>query len=361
MGDGSVVQKQHVDIQRKLKLRQTLLEKLGDPPGAYYIPFIGEGDIAVELYREKKIYGADIEPTMVETARVRLPDSEIKVADCDAYPFDKNTDPIILADFDSYSYPYDSFRSFWKGAKIGSQCAVIFTDGQKQAIIRSGNYRTPDGTKVKARTKTAKREAYDFYFNKTVLPWFKDYIKPWTILYITKYLSAGSMCYWGAIIAKPKNNNHKSHNSDKGDKSGSSHRNKFDSIKKEKYLEYIRGGQTRGYAATLAGIHRATVSIHMKKDKDFADAVSEAESDAVGKVEHALFEAATSGNVTAIQVFLYNRDPKRWSDKRNIQLAGEGGGPIKVEVDGKGKLISAINRLAARAGEAEDTQEPDGI
>ena len=52
----------------------------------------------------------------------------------------------------------------------------------------------------------------------------------------------------------------------------------------------------------------------MKKDKGFADAISEAEGDAHGKVENALFEAAISGNVTAIQVYLYNRDPKRWTD-----------------------------------------------
>ena len=56
-----MTQKQHVDIQRKLKLRRTLMEKLGTTDGAYYIPFIGEGDIAVELYRDKMIYGADIE------------------------------------------------------------------------------------------------------------------------------------------------------------------------------------------------------------------------------------------------------------------------------------------------------------
>ncbi|MBA7649709.1 hypothetical protein ES703_57507 [subsurface metagenome] len=86
-------------------------------------------------------------------------------------------------------------------------------------------------------------------------------------------------------------------------------------------------------------------------------------SDAIGKVENALFEAATSGNVTAIQVYLYNRNPERWADKRSVRLAGEGGGPIKVkEIDAKSKLISAINRLAAKAGEAEGAggPEPEG-
>ncbi len=87
----------------------------------------------------------------------------------------------------------------------------------------------------------------------------------------------------------------------------------------------------------------------MKKGKGFAEAVSEAESDAIGKVENALFEAAISGNVTAIQVYLYNRAPKRWTDKRNIRLAGEGGGPIEVrESDAKSKILNELNRLSER-------------
>ena len=135
---------------------------------------------------------------------------------------------------------------------------------------------------------------------------------------------------------------------------------KFDTIKKDEYLELLRQGHTRGLAVSLVGIHRATVSTHMKKDTVFAEAVSEAESDAIGKVENALFEAAISGNVTAIQVYLYNRDPKRWTDKRNIRLAGEGGGPIEVkEVDGRAKLLSALNRFAARAREAESDKQPE--
>lgn len=369
-----MTQKQHVDYQRKIKLRQTLIEKAGILTGAYYIPFIGEGDIAVELYSSNKIYGADIEPAMVEKARSRLPDAEIIAADCDEYPFNKDIATIVLADFDAYSYPYDSFRSFFKGANIGSQCVLFFTDGQRQAIIRTGHYHRPDGEKIIAKTKTEKREAYNFYFNKIVLPWFKDYIKPWTIVYITKYLRKNFMCYWGAIIAgdtasnkntcstigKPyQSSQGKVSNDETGkDTPGNDETNidkvskveikpyKFDDIKKAKYLEHISNGHTRGYAATLVGISRATVCDHMKKDKAFAEAISEAEGDAIAKVENALHEAAVSGNVTAIQVYLYNRDPRRWSDKRNIRLTGEGGGPLKIEHGAKDKILKLLERLA---------------
>uniref|UniRef100_A0A6M3KV19 Putative methyltransferase n=1 Tax=viral metagenome TaxID=1070528 RepID=A0A6M3KV19_9ZZZZ len=345
-----MTQKQHTDIQRKIKLRQQLIEKLGKFTGAIYVPFIGEGDIAVALYSDNKIYGADIDPAMVETAKARLPDAEIITADCDKYPFKKSVATFNLADFDAYSYPYDSFRSFFETAKIGSQCALIFTDGQRQAIIHTGHYRMPDGKKQHAKTVTEKRDVFNFYFNKTILPWFKDYIKPWRILYITKYLRGTNQIYWGAIISK--NGNGKTlHNG----KTGEVDSNKCNDIKKDAYLEYIRNGHTRGYAATLTGLSRVTIFRHMKKDAEFAEAVSEAETDAIAKVENALYEAATSGNVTAIQVFLYNRDPKRWSDRRNIQIAGEGGGPIKVEHDlSDEQLTEIINRSRGRGATKEE-------
>ena len=346
--------KQHVDINRKLKLRTKLLEKAGRLTGAFYIPFIGEGDIAVELYGEHKIFGADKNSTFVKAARKRLPKAEIITADCDQFPFKKGVATFSLADFDSYSYPYDSFRTFWKGAKIGSQCVLFFTDGQRQAIIGSGSYRTPDGERQKITKVAEKRKAFNFYFNQVVLPWFEEYIKPWKIVSVTKYLRNASMCYWGAIIAKPgSHNNHATHKGDKG-ANGERKPYKFDALKKKNYLEHISNGHTRAYAATLVGVHRSTVVDHMKADKEFAGAVSDAEGDALGKVVNALHEAAVSGNVTAIQVFLYNRDPVNWKDKRNIQLGGLDDGPVKVEIDAKGKLLGILNRLAKRAEEGKE-------
>ncbi|MFC1929742.1 class I SAM-dependent methyltransferase [Chloroflexota bacterium] len=353
--------KQHVEFQRKIKLRKGLIAKAGKLEGACYVPFIGDGDIAFELYQGNKIYGADIDTERVEVAKSRLKDAEIITADCDKFPFKGQKTVYSLADFDSYSYPYDSFRSFWEEAKFGSQCVLFFTDGQRQAITRAGSYRTPEGKKVKAKTVTEKRTAYNFYFNKTLLPWFREYIKPWKAVHVTKYLRSASMCYWGAIITREDKSIQVKKVKGNSGKAGEAHRNKFDSIKKDEYLELLRQGHTRGLAASLVGIHRATVSTHMKKDKGFAEAVSEAESDAIGKVENALFEAAISGNVTAIQVYLYNRNPERWADRRSVRLAGEGGGPIEVkEIDAKSKLISIIAGLSARIREAESPQLTDG-
>jgi hypothetical protein len=62
--------KQHVDLHRKLALRRALLR--GCPAGAVYVPFIGDGDIAAELYADRMVYGADLDPNRSATARARL-------------------------------------------------------------------------------------------------------------------------------------------------------------------------------------------------------------------------------------------------------------------------------------------------
>ncbi|MBU8921375.1 MAG: hypothetical protein KOO63_06100 [Bacteroidales bacterium] len=352
--------KQHVEIERKLTLRKSLLEKVGPTNDAVYVPFIGDGDIATALYSDRKIFGADNDPARVNTASKRLPSAVIIEADCDRFPFNKSTATFDVADFDAYSYPYDSFRKFWEGAKIAPQCVIFFTDGQRQAIIRTGHYRTPDGEKHILTKTDDKRKEFNFYFNKTLLPWFIDYIKPWTLVYSTKYLRDPNQLYWGAIIIR--GNDKTLHNEKEPETPDTPkktrHPYKFDDIKKAEYLKHLSEGHQRGYAATLVGVHRSTISDCVKADKKFAEAVSYAEADAVAKVENALFEAANSGNVTAIQVYLYNRDPKRWADRRNIHLAGAGGGPIKVEHDLSDEQLTEIIKSRGSGGTSKETPSP---
>jgi len=109
---------------------------------------------------------------------------------------------------------------------------------------------------------------------------------------------------------------------------------KFTLKKRTEYLELLRGGQRRGPAAHAVGVTRQTVSEYKKRDLEFADLADDAEMDANEEVEDALFMAATSGNVTAIQVWLYNRWPERWRDARNLNVvAAVKTEQIKTEMD----------------------------
>jgi len=124
---------------------------------------------------------------------------------------------------------------------------------------------------------------------------------------------------------------------------------KFTTKKKKEFLRLIReDGMRRSAALAEVGITRQTLSAHIKDDPALADALDEAEMDQASKkneiVEDALFDAAESGNVTAIQVYLYNRVPERWSDKRNVQLTGSNGGPIQSDIRYAGVPVEELDR-----------------
>jgi len=91
---------------------------------------------------------------------------------------------------------------------------------------------------------------------------------------------------------------------------------KFTDERKRAYLDLLRQGGRRHASARSIGISPWTVVNRMNADPKFAEEVERAEMEANETVESALFEAAQSGNVVAMQVWLYNRMPERWRDKR---------------------------------------------
>lgn len=100
---------------------------------------------------------------------------------------------------------------------------------------------------------------------------------------------------------------------------------KFTDEKKAEYIRLLSEGGRRHASAKAVGVTPPTVNAHMKDSPDFAMAVANAEIEANEIVENALFTQATKGNVTAIQVWLYNRANDRWVDKRHSEqkITGE--------------------------------------
>ena len=93
---------------------------------------------------------------------------------------------------------------------------------------------------------------------------------------------------------------------------------KFTKQKQEAFLAALREGSRRGAAAESVGVTRWLISHYIKSNPEFREAIERAEMEANELVEDALFMAATSGNVVAAQVWLYNRAPDRWRDQRNV-------------------------------------------
>lgn len=202
---GTAGAKQHVDMYRKVALRKRLMTK-ALPGTAAYVPFLGEGDLAVELYADRLVVGADLDPDRTKTASSRLPPSAILTSgDCNVWPFpavsEASQATYGVGDFDAYSYPYDSFRSWWEACPNKARTLVLFfTDGQRQAIIRTGSWHHPDGHKESGLELTVRRKLFNTYHRNVVLPWLGPAVAPYKVKTTTSYIRA-SMIYHGAVVS----------------------------------------------------------------------------------------------------------------------------------------------------------------
>ncbi len=96
---------------------------------------------------------------------------------------------------------------------------------------------------------------------------------------------------------------------------------KFTARRRARYLELLASGALRGAAAKAVGVGRSTPLRAMRDEPDFAAAVEEAEMQADSEVQRALFLAATEDrNVTAMQVWLYNRVPGAWVNSQRREV-----------------------------------------
>lgn len=186
---------------RKVALRKRLCSKA--MPGPAYVPFIGDGDLAVQCYRGRKVYGADIDAGRVATARVRLPGADIRQADCDDWPFPEVREPFAVADFDAYANPYKSLVAFWENATKARRVVLFGTDGLRYRIKRSRVLsRLPDGEETPAHGQ-AWRAQFNFWWAKHVLPFLTKTISPYRITQAFSYLrGAIGMLYWGVVAER---------------------------------------------------------------------------------------------------------------------------------------------------------------
>jgi hypothetical protein len=128
-------------------------------------------------------------------------------------------------------------------------------------------------------------------------------------------------------------------------------REKFDATRKEEFLALLAKGIRPSNAAKKVGIDRRTYQNHINKYPKFAEACTRAEMDANELIEQSLFNSALKGNVTAQQVWLYNRDPERWQDKRNVTVGGDKNNPLEINLSGE-ELDAEIKRLIDIANKA---------
>lgn len=214
------------------------------------MPFIGDGDIAVELYTDRVIYGADLDPARIATCTRRLRDLNcsgfLATADCDSWPFSRpetlepiqpqpeaskrpygpkkglpdglstplpspksgsqtaphvpTIQPFAVADFDAYSNPYRSLAAFWTHAPKARRVVLFGTDGLRQAIVRKKQVKElPSG---QGKDDPGWRKQYNSWWIGHVLPYLTGLLRPYKIVKKLAYLRGGGMLYWGLVVEK---------------------------------------------------------------------------------------------------------------------------------------------------------------
>lgn len=114
---------------------------------------------------------------------------------------------------------------------------------------------------------------------------------------------------------------------------------KFDEDARELFLGGLREGLTRGAAASAAGVNSGTVRRHMVKDEKLQELATQAELEAIGVVESALYQKAKKGSVRALMFFLCNRHPQQWRNLNRIEH--------KIEATVRQVFVDERARIAA--------------
>jgi len=304
----------NVDFERKKQVRKELMDDI--PHGIALCPFFGKGDLIAEgIYGSRKVIGIEIDPVRVAIANDRFPDHEIIQGDAEKIQLDLDEEVSIL-DLDAWVNPYIALVHLVPQIKFTDPFVIFGTDGLRTVIYRrhvvlkipSGEEDPMDGDW---------RTPYDHWWDNYVLPFIK---KTMPFRYEASRVMRRTSIYWGAVFSsKPM---------EKWEdvRQTISVPRKLDAKAKRKFIRLVRNGMTKTQAAREIGMGYATLYRGYITDPDFGNAVEDAVQISMAEknidVENALYEAALAKNITAIQVWLYNRDPDRWADRRTVKHDG---------------------------------------
>lgn len=89
-------------------------------------------------------------------------------------------------------------------------------------------------------------------------------------------------------------------------------------------------GLTVEQIASCIGISRSTLYERMGSESDVSDAIKRGRAKGIATISNALFQSGKGGNVTAQIFYLKNRQPDEWKDRREHEISGPDGGPVKL-------------------------------
>jgi hypothetical protein len=109
-------------------------------------------------------------------------------------------------------------------------------------------------------------------------------------------------------------------------------------------------------AAKKSGIGYSTVKRYVAEFPSVREAVQDAKEGMKDFTEGKLFENIKAGKEASIFFYLKTQAKDRGYIERQ-EFTGKDGGPIEHDIDPKGKLLSYVNSVAARAGASESNSK----
>ncbi len=110
-------------------------------------------------------------------------------------------------------------------------------------------------------------------------------------------------------------------------------------------------------AAKKAGVSYTTINRYAHDFISVQAAIQEAKESMLDFTEGKLYEKIKGGDTASILFYLKTQGKARGYTERQ-ELTGADGGNLKVEIDGKSALLSAIARIAARTETDSSDKQP---
>ncbi len=112
------------------------------------------------------------------------------------------------------------------------------------------------------------------------------------------------------------------------------------------FVEYVRDGMGRLRAAMAVGWSPRQLEARLR-EPEFVESIELAAFMQNEAVETTLYRLAIAGNMTAVQMWLYNRDPKRWKDTKRVEITQQTTIDINIEATKESFLeLVAAGRLS---------------
>jgi hypothetical protein len=210
---------QHASPERKFLLRRRLMRWLDGIEGCAVVPFCGDLSIALGgrpeakrdfayrfpgLYRDRVIYGCDLDEELVELAQERVTDGIVRCADANYWAFgDLDVGPVAVIDADAWDQPWGAVRSAWEATEKAERVAICWTSASPMGVMVDGTLVHPDGSHHTITSLSERQKLFYQHAQRVTWPWLTGYVASSGYRIVDRgYYRRGMVDYGGCVVKR---------------------------------------------------------------------------------------------------------------------------------------------------------------